>query len=294
MKGRPLRGERPGGDLAGPPDEIEQGRHLVHERLVARLAALARHHLDQVLRVLGDRVAQAQQPRCPLLDRKDRPRRLRLPRARDDPPDLVVARHRDLREELSARRREGPDRVHRTLELAAFEGKLSHGLLGYREPVKTLVALSLLFFACAPGDGMRFQVIDMERPPEEVGVRPPADYQPCYTGEARGIDTNGDGKVDKITVAVNGKDRCYGEDTNHDGKIDTWDVLDESGNLTKRAHDANGDGRVDQAWTFDPARHGCATISPDRDGDGKPDPGSPIDICQGLANPPLPPAPPPR
>jgi hypothetical protein len=130
---------------------------------------------------------------------------------------------------------------------------------------------------------MRFQVMNMQRPGDDLGMPPPADYQPCYAGEARGYDTNGDGHVDRIRVAVAGKDRCYGEDTNHDGKIDTWDVMDEQGNLAKRAHDANGDGRADQAWTFDPARPGCGTVAPDANGDGKPDPGSPVDICRNLA-----------
>jgi hypothetical protein len=132
---------------------------------------------------------------------------------------------------------------------------------------------------------MRFQVMNMERPTDDGSMPPPPDYQPCYAGEARGYDTNGDGKVDKIRVSVNGKDRCYGEDSNHDGKIDTWDVMDENGNLARRAHDSNGDGHADQAWTFDPARRGCATVAPDLDGDGKPDPGSPLDICRSLAVP---------
>jgi hypothetical protein len=146
--------------------------------------------------------------------------------------------------------------------------------------------LFLALAACAAGDGMRIEAINMERPPEGMGLPPPADYTPCYTGEARAIDTNGDGKPDKITVSANGKARCYGEDTDHNGQIDTWDVMDENGNLAKRAHDANGDGRVDQSWTFDPTRRGCATVSPDVNGDGKPDPGSPVDICQQLSTPP--------
>jgi len=135
-------------------------------------------------------------------------------------------------------------------------------------PVALPLALGLLLAcaACAPGDGMRFQVMNMERPSDDNSMPPPADYQPCYTGEARGYDTNG-----------------Y-------GKIDTWDVMDENGNLTRRAHDSNGDGRVDQAWTFDPARHGCAIVASDVDGDGKPDPGSPVDICRALAAPAAPPA----
>jgi len=163
-------------------------------------------------------------------------------------------------------------------------------------PVAPSLALGLLLgcASCAPGDGMRFQVINMERPSDDLGAAPPADYQPCYTGEARGYDNDGDGKVDEIRVSVNGKPRCYGEDTNHDGKIDTWDVMDESGNLTRRAHDSNGDGRVDQAWTFDPSRRGCATVAPDLNGDGKPDPGSPIDICRALSAPAAAPGPPPK
>lgn len=139
--------------------------------------------------------------------------------------------------------------------------------------------------SCAANDGMRVQVISMTDPPEELGARPPPDYTPCYTGEARAIDTDGDGKADRVRVSIQGRDRCYGEDTNHNGKIDTWDVVDDAGRLTKRAHDSNDDGRVDQAWTFDPSRSGCATIAPDADSDGKPDPGSMVDICQQLSAP---------
>jgi hypothetical protein len=144
--------------------------------------------------------------------------------------------------------------------------------------------LILLSAACATGDGMRVQVLSMERPPEGLGLPPPPDYEPCYVGEARGYDRNGDGKIDEVRVSIKGRERCYGEDTNHDGVIDTWDVMDESGNLVKRAHDSNGDGRADQVWTFDPTRKGCATIASDRNGDGKPDPGSPIDVCRELSS----------
>jgi hypothetical protein len=144
-------------------------------------------------------------------------------------------------------------------------------------------ALLLTVAACAAGDGVRFQVISMERPPEGLGLPPPPDYQPCYWGEARGYDRSGDGKIDEVRVTFKGRERCYGEDTNHDGIIDTWDLMDEQGNLTKRAHDSNGDGRIDQAWTFDPTRKGCATVAVDRDGQG----GSrtPVDICTPLLAP---------
>lgn len=138
--------------------------------------------------------------------------------------------------------------------------------------------------SCAANDGMRVQVISLADHPDDLGAPPPPDYTPCWTGEARAIDTDGDGKLDRVRVAFQGRDRCYGEDTDHDGKVDTWDVVDDSGKLTKRARDTNGDGKVDQAWTFDPTRKGCATVSADVDGDGKPDPGSPIDICRQLTS----------
>jgi hypothetical protein len=146
----------------------------------------------------------------------------------------------------------------------------------------SLLPILLTLVACAAGDGVRLQVINMQHPSEGLGLPPPADYTPCYYGEARGYDSNGDGKPDHVRVSLQGRDRCYGEDTDHDGKIDTWDLMDEQGRLIKRAHDANGDGRVDQHWTFDPTRPGCATIAADVD--GRVDPGSPIDICRQLSN----------
>jgi hypothetical protein len=158
--------------------------------------------------------------------------------------------------------------------------RIPAGVLCSLAPLATL-ALA----ACATNDGLRVEVISMERPPEGLGLRPPADYTPCYSGEARAYDTNGDGRPDKIKVTLNGKERCYGEDSNHDGIIDTWDLMDESGNLARRAHDSNGDGKVDQAWTFDPARKGCGSLSVDRDGDGKNDLGIPLDLCRPASTP---------
>jgi hypothetical protein len=87
----------------------------------------------------------------------------------------------------------------------------------------------------------------MERPPEGVGLPPAPAFQPCYWGEARGYDRTGDGKIDEVRVLIKGRERCYGEDTNHDAVIDTWDLLDEHGDLVKRAHDSDGDGPFDQS-----------------------------------------------
>jgi hypothetical protein len=147
-----------------------------------------------------------------------------------------------------------------------------------------LALASAVLFACTKDDGMTFSFINMERPPEGIGLPPPPDYTPCYAGTARALDTNKDGKPDLIRVSNDsGRDTCIGSDSNHDGKIDTWDVLDDSGQIAKRAHDSNGDGRADQAWTFDPTNPGCAMIHADTDADGKPDPGSPLDVCQHLS-----------
>ena len=81
---------------------------------------------------------------------------------------------------------------------------------------------------------MRFEVINMERPPEGLGLPPPPDYGPCYWGEARGYDRTGDGHIDEVRVTFKGRERCYGEDTNHDGMIDTWELADEHGEVIKR------------------------------------------------------------
>ncbi len=139
--------------------------------------------------------------------------------------------------------------------------------------------------ACAPGDGVRVQTISLERPPEGVGLPPPADYTPCWSGQAKGYDTDGDGRTDRVRVTFQGKERCYGEDSNHNGRVDTWDVLDESGRLAQRAHDSDEDGTVDQRWTFDATRKGCASVLLDRDGDGVVDTTGAVDICHAPGTP---------
>ena len=118
--------------------------------------------------------------------------------------------------------------------------------------------LGLAFVApvlgCAPGDGMRFEIINMERPPEGLGLPPPSDYGPCYWGEARGYDRTGDGRIDEVRVTFNGRERCYGEDTNHDGVIDTWELMDEHGEVVKRVQRVHGDGGLNDSGTFDSVR----------------------------------------
>lgn len=59
-------------------------------------------------------------------------------------------------------------------------------------------------------------------------------------------------------------------DTSGQHRIDTVDTYDPStGKRTKRERDSNGDGRVDQWWTFQGDR---TEIAMDRNGDGRPEP----------------------
>jgi hypothetical protein len=115
--------------------------------------------------------------------------------------------------------------------------------------------LALAFFApvlaCVAGDGMRFEVINMERPPDGLGLAPPPDYGPFYWGEARGYDRTGDGRIDEVRVMLKGRERCYGEDTDHDGVIDTWELVDERGEIVRRARHVQGDGRLNDGATFE-------------------------------------------
>src|SRR5262249_3989673 len=59
---------------------------------------------------------------------------------------------------------------------------------------------------------------------------------------------------------------------------DTWDYY-QNGRLIRRERDSDGDGIIDQWWQFDPNNPKCATVSSDRNADGKPDPDSVVDLC---------------
>ena len=128
----------------------------------------------------------------------------------------------------------------------------AHGLARTPSPGPGVLLAPML--ACAAGDGMRFEIINMERPPEGLGLAPPPDYGPCYWGEARGYDRTGDGRIDEVRVMFKGRERCYGEDTNHDGVIDTWELADEHGEIVKRAQHVQGDGGLNDGATFDHVR----------------------------------------
>jgi hypothetical protein len=100
-------------------------------------------------------------------------------------------------------------------------------------------------------------------------------------GQPRRIesDHDRDGRVDEVVTLRGGqivrKDRAM----SLSGKLDTWDWYN-GGVLIRRERDSDGDGKVDQWWTF-PNREKleCAIVATDKDGDGKPDVGSQVDLC---------------
>lgn len=106
-------------------------------------------------------------------------------------------------------------------------------------------------------------------------------------GQPRRIesDYDRDGRVDEVAYLLGGQLVRKDREMNLDGKLDTWDVY-ENGKLAKRERDADGDGRVDQWWTFPEAKPECPQITTDKDGDGRPDVGSTMDMCATQDEPP--------
>lgn len=99
------------------------------------------------------------------------------------------------------------------------------------------------------------------------------------TERRRESDFDRDGRADEIALYSQGVVVLKMRETNFDNKIDTWDYY-EGGRLAKRERDSDGDGAIDQWWTFNnPQNPKCAIVAADRNGDGKPDPESVVDLC---------------
>jgi hypothetical protein len=99
-------------------------------------------------------------------------------------------------------------------------------------------------------------------------------------------DYDRDGRIDEVAYLTGGQFVRKDREMNLDGKLDTWDTY-ENGKLAKRERDADGDGRVDQWWTFPPDKPECPVVATDKDGDGRADVGSAMDMCatdEGPAN----------
>jgi hypothetical protein len=92
-------------------------------------------------------------------------------------------------------------------------------------------------------------------------------------------DFDRDGRADEISIFENGQIKLKMRETNFDNQIDTWDYY-ENGRLVRRERDSDGDGIIDQWWSFNnPQNPKCAIVASDRNADGKPDPDSVVDLC---------------
>ena len=123
-------------------------------------------------------------------------------------------------------------------------------------PRPQVLALALVapILGCAPGDGMRFEIINMERPPEGLGLPPPPDYGPCYWGEARGYNRTGDSRDRRGARDVQGSRALLRRGHEPRRRDRTWKLTDEHGEVVKRVQRLHGDGGLNDGGTFDSVR----------------------------------------
>jgi hypothetical protein len=95
----------------------------------------------------------------------------------------------------------------------------------------------------------------------------------------RESDFDRDGRPDEVARYEHGAIVLKERETNFDNKLDTWDYY-EGGRLVRRERDSDGDKIIDQWWQFNnPTDPKCAVVATDQNADGKPDPGSVVDLC---------------
>ena len=68
------------------------------------------------------------------------------------------------------------------------------------------------------------------------------------------IDQNGDGRIDRLFVYSDGRLREESSDTNGDGAFDRFQHFDESGSLTLREEDVDGDEQIDVRTAYNNGR----------------------------------------
>ncbi len=99
----------------------------------------------------------------------------------------------------------------------------------------------------------------------------------------READFDRDGRIDEIALYVSGHLSEKRRATTLGGALDTWQVY-KGGQLAVTRRDADLDGYLDQWWEYpDPAHPECPLIHSDVDGDGRPDPGATVAICEDKA-----------
>ena len=86
--------------------------------------------------------------------------------------------------------------------------------------------------------------------------------------------------VDEIALYKGGQLDVVMRDTSFDGRLDTWDYY-ENVKLMRRERDKNGEGRIDEWWTFQPGTDNVVIIQADPR-TGKPDPSQKLEINVGF------------
>ncbi len=99
----------------------------------------------------------------------------------------------------------------------------------------------------------------------------------------RETDYDRDGRIDEIALFRGGQLAERQRATTLRGALDTWNYF-EGGRLVKSLRDSDGDEIIDQWWEY-PKQDApeCALVHSDVDHDGRPDPGSTIDLCADSA-----------
>jgi hypothetical protein len=147
------------------------------------------------------------------------------------------------------------------------------------------LALACLAASAAACSDYRYAFVEGPVTKQHVATPPPEDFTACSDPHVKHqlIDADADGRTDAVRIvsADGDVEVCRGADSNNDGRIDTWDLM-KDGKVTRRAHDSDADGRVDQVWTWpDATRPACALVARDHDGDGRAD-GATLDLCAAL------------
>lgn len=96
----------------------------------------------------------------------------------------------------------------------------------------------------------------------------------------RESDYDRDGRIDEIVMYSGGTLTAKQVATNLAGRLDTWQYY-EGGRLIRAERDSDGDSFIDQWWEYPRTPlSDCAVVHSDVDGDGRPDPGATVDLCE--------------
>jgi len=92
-------------------------------------------------------------------------------------------------------------------------------------------------------------------------------------------DYDRDGRVDEIAIYRGGELVEKQRATTLVGRLDTWHFY-QGGKLARTERDSDGDTQIDQWWEYPkPDQPECPLIHTDVDGDGHPDPGATVNVC---------------